>query len=106
MLCLSALAIEQRVAPSTQNPALSALLFLYEQVLGTHLERIDGIVPARRPARVPVVLSQRGSRSLPRVVRGWMWPRRRLLAALRVLRLGTWSARARRAGAGRAHYTA
>ena len=56
---LSALAVEQRVAASTQNQALSALLFLYEQVLGTQLERIEGIVPARLPARVPVVLSQR-----------------------------------------------
>ena len=61
---LSALAVEQRVAVSTQNQALSALLFLYEQILGHQLGHIEGIVPARQPRRVPVVLSQREIRQL------------------------------------------
>ena len=54
---LSDLAVGQQVAASTQNQALQALLFLYGQVLGTPLPRIEGIAPARRPRHVPVVLS-------------------------------------------------
>jgi integron integrase len=54
---LSALAIEQRVAASTQNQALAALTFLYDPVLERPLTRIEGIAPARRSRHVPVVLS-------------------------------------------------
>ena len=61
---LSDLAVGQRVAASTQNQALQALLFLYGQVLRTPLPRIDGIAPARRPRHVPVVLSQGEVRAL------------------------------------------
>jgi integron integrase len=61
---LSALATEQRVAASTQNQALAALLFLYERVLKRPFARVDGIVPARGTRRVPVVLSQREVRAL------------------------------------------
>ena len=56
---LSALAAEHHVAPSTQNQALCALVFLYDHVLLAPLGRIEGIVAARRPRRVPVVLSPR-----------------------------------------------
>lgn len=55
---LSALAVEGRVAASTQNQALSALLFLYRDVLKQELPWIDGVVRAKRPARLPVVLSR------------------------------------------------
>lgn len=55
---LSALAVEGRVAASTQNQALSALLFLYRDVLGVELPWLDDIVRARRPARLPVVLTR------------------------------------------------
>jgi len=48
------------VSASTQNQALSAVLFLYEVVVGRRLEWMDGIVRARRPARLPVVLSRGG----------------------------------------------
>jgi len=61
---LSDLAVGQRVAASTQNQALAALLFLYAHVLGEPLPRIEGITPARRPRYVPVVLSQREVRAL------------------------------------------
>jgi len=53
---LSSLAAERNVAVSTQNQALSALLFLYRDVLGDPLPWIDDIVRARRPERLPVVL--------------------------------------------------
>lgn len=46
------------VAASTQNQALAALLFLYDRALREPLPRIEGITPARRPRRVPVILSQ------------------------------------------------
>jgi integron integrase len=55
---LSHLATVGNVSASTQNQALSALLFLYREVLGVDLPFIDGIERARRPVRVPVVLTR------------------------------------------------
>jgi len=55
---LSTLAVERHVSASTQNQALSALLFLYRRVLGVELPWLDGLVRAKRPARVPTVLSR------------------------------------------------
>ncbi len=55
---LSHLATEGQVSASTQNQALSALLFLYREVLGIELPFIDGIERAKRPVRVPVVLTR------------------------------------------------
>ena len=55
---LSMLANQRDVAASTQNQALSALLFLYKHVLGVDLPWMDGITRAKKPARLPVVLSQ------------------------------------------------
>jgi site-specific recombinase XerD len=55
---LSALAIERTVAASTQNQTLSALLFLYREALEQDLPWLDEIVRAKRPARIPVVLSR------------------------------------------------
>jgi site-specific recombinase XerD len=54
---LSSLAEQRRVSASTQNQALSALLFLYRHVLGVDLPRLEGLVHAKRPAHVPMVLS-------------------------------------------------
>jgi integron integrase len=55
---LSHLAIDKNVAASTQNVALSALLFLYKQVLSVDLPYIDKIERARRPERLPVVFTR------------------------------------------------
>ncbi len=55
---LSMLANQRDVAASTQNQALAALLFLYKQVLGIDLPWLDGITRAKKPARLPVVMSQ------------------------------------------------
>jgi integron integrase len=55
---LSSLAVEGRVAASTQNQALCALLFLYRYVLEVELPWLDDLVRAKRPARLPVVLSR------------------------------------------------
>ena len=54
---LSSLAVDGHVAASTQNQALCALLFLYRHVLGTELPWLDDLVRAKRPARLPVVLT-------------------------------------------------
>lgn len=51
---LSHLATDGRVSASTQNQALSALLFLYREVFGEPLGWLDEIVRAKRPARLPV----------------------------------------------------
>jgi len=65
---LTALAVDGRVAASTQNQALSALLFLYRDVLEIDLPWLDGIVRAKRPARLPVVLTRDEIRAvLPRL---------------------------------------
>lgn len=53
---LTHLAVKEHVAASTQNQALCAILFLYEHVLEQPLDRIEGVVRARRPKRLPVVL--------------------------------------------------
>ena len=55
---LSHLANEGRVSASTQNQALAALLFLYREVLGVDLPFVEGVERAKRPARVPVVLTR------------------------------------------------
>jgi site-specific recombinase XerD len=56
---LSGLAIDKHVAASTQNLALSALLFLYRDVLKLELPFIDNIERAKRPKRVPVVFTRK-----------------------------------------------
>jgi site-specific recombinase XerD len=53
---LTHLAVDGKVAASTQNQALAALLFLYQKVLEIELPALDA-VRARRPKRLPVVLS-------------------------------------------------
>jgi integrase len=55
---LSHLAVAERVSASTQNQALNALVFLYRRVLGREMPELDGLVRARKPRRLPVVLSQ------------------------------------------------
>jgi integron integrase len=55
---LSSLAVDGRVAASTQNQALSALLFLYRDVLELDVPWLDGVVRAKRPERLPVVLTR------------------------------------------------
>ena len=54
---LSSLATESKVSASTQNQALSALLFLYGDVLRVDLPWLNEVVRAKRPERLPVVLS-------------------------------------------------
>ena len=55
---LTHLAVDQNVAASTQNQALSALLFLYRHVLNKELEGPIDAVRAKRPKRLPTVLTK------------------------------------------------
>jgi len=70
---LSHLATERNVAAATQNQALSALLFLYAQVLALELPWLDGMVRAKRPVRLPVVLSEVEVRALLAELEGTRW---------------------------------
>ena len=55
---LSYLAVRQNVAASTQNQALNSLIFLYQQVLNIELPEIEGMVRAKKPKKLPLVLSR------------------------------------------------
>ncbi|PKM11183.1 MAG: integron integrase [Gammaproteobacteria bacterium HGW-Gammaproteobacteria-3] len=55
---LTHLAVEGQVSASTQNQALSALLFLYKEVLAVDLPWLDNVVRAKQPQRLPVVLTR------------------------------------------------
>jgi len=70
---LSGLATVGRVAPSTQNQALSAVLFLYREVLGITLPWMENVVRAKRAARLPVVLSQGEVSAVLRHLSGREW---------------------------------
>ena len=61
---LTHLAVEGKVAASTQNQALSALLFLYGQVLQLELDSLQDVERARRPRKLPVVLTRQEARKL------------------------------------------
>jgi integron integrase len=54
---LTHLAVDDQVSASTQYQALTALLFLYERVLQEPLDRIVGVIRAKKPRRLPVVLT-------------------------------------------------
>lgn len=61
---LAHLAVERTVAASTQMVALSALLFLYREVLQIDLPFIENIPRAKRPARLPVVFTPAEARAI------------------------------------------
>jgi integron integrase len=67
---LSHLANERNVSASTQNQALSALLFLYRNVLGAELGFVHGVDRAKRPKRLPTVMNEQEVRALLHEMRG------------------------------------
>jgi integron integrase len=67
---LSSLAVDGNVAASTQNQALSALLFLYRNVLEQELPWLDGIVRAKTSERLPVVLTREEVRAVLQQLEG------------------------------------
>ena len=66
---LTHLAVEAQVSASTQNQALSALLFLYRELLERDLD-LEGVVRARAKRRLPVVLSEAEVRAVRRELKG------------------------------------
>jgi integron integrase len=70
---LTTLAVHGRVSASTQNQALSALLFLYKQVLMIDLPWLDGVERAKKPQRLPVVLTKMEVTALLGELRGIHW---------------------------------
>ena len=56
---LNYLSNEKNVAASTQNQALCAILFLYENILGKPVDKLNGLKRAKKPKRLPVVLSKK-----------------------------------------------
>jgi integron integrase len=84
---LSSLATASRVSASTQNQALNALLFLYHEVLGKEIGYVNGVVRAKRPTRLPVVLTKEEVRRLPGCLNDTPWLMAMLLygAGLRLM---------------------
>ncbi|MCJ7587414.1 MAG: integron integrase [Candidatus Aminicenantes bacterium] len=55
---LTHLAVKEKVSASTQNQALSALLFLYRHVIGREVGELGDVIRARKPRRLPVVMTR------------------------------------------------
>ena len=70
---LSYLATERRVSASTQNQALSAILFLYRDVLEIQLPWLDGVVRAKRSKRLPVVFTREEIAKILSQLEGTKW---------------------------------
>ena len=75
---LTHLAVNRNVAASTQNQALNAILFLYREVLAMEVEWLDGVQRAKKPARLPVVLTRSEVKALLARIEGRNW----LMAAM------------------------
>jgi integron integrase len=75
---LTHLAVAMKVSASTQNQALNAINFFYRNVLGRDMGMLEGVVLAKRPQRLPVVLTRREVATLLHHLKGDNW----LMAAL------------------------
>lgn len=75
---LSDLAVNKNVSASTQNQALNAVLFLYREVLKVDLPWLRNVDRAKKPQRLPVVLTRNEVRQLLANLEGTVW----LMAAL------------------------
>jgi integron integrase len=84
---LSSLATDSRVSASTQNQALNALLFLYREVLGKEIGYVNGVVRAKKPRRLPLVLTREEVKRVLSGLSGPPWVMAMLLygAGLRLL---------------------
>ena len=67
---LTHLAVAGKVSASTQNQALSAVLFLYREVLGVELPWLTDVVRAKQPQRLPVVLTRTEVRAVLEQMKG------------------------------------
>ncbi len=70
---LTHLAVKGRVSSSTQNQALSALLFLYRHVLGREVGDLGDVIRARKPTRLPVVMTKDAVKAVLGNLKGDKW---------------------------------
>jgi len=70
---LTHLAVNQSVSASTQNQALSALLFLYRNVLGREIGDLGEVIRARKPRRLPVVMTREEVKAVLGHLQGDKW---------------------------------
>jgi len=70
---LNHLARDRKVASSTRNQALSAILFLYKEVLGHQLAWLDALERPKRPVRLPVVLTEMETKAFLARLKGTKW---------------------------------
>lgn len=84
---VSHLASGRQVAASTQSQALSALLFLYREVLNLQIDWVDDVERARKPRKLPVVFTREEVRAVLGRLRGEPWLMASLLygAGLRLM---------------------
>jgi integron integrase len=75
---LTSLVRQRNVAASTQNQALSALIFLYREVLQVEMDWIEDFVRAKKPERLPAVFTRSEAREILSHLTGSKW----LMAAL------------------------
>lgn len=84
---LTYLAVEQKVASSTQNQALCALVFLYREVIKKELSAFEELVYAKRPSKLPVVFTRQEVKNIFLHLEGTAWIMGQLLygAGLRLM---------------------
>ena len=70
---LTHLAVQGKVAASTQNQALNAIVFLYRHVLKQELGWLEGLERAKKPARLPVVFTRDEARAILTRLDGIGW---------------------------------
>ena len=70
---LTYLAVKEKVSASTQTQALSALLFLYRHVLGREIGVLEGLIRARKPRRLPVVMTREEVKQVLGHLKGERW---------------------------------
>jgi integron integrase len=70
---LTHLAVKEKISASTQNQALSALLFLYRHVLDRKVGDLGEVIRARKPRHVPVVMTREETRAVMSHLKGDKW---------------------------------
>ena len=70
---LTHLAVNRKVAASTQNQALSALVFLYSEVLKQPFDWLEDVARAKRPSKLPVVFTKEEAHAVLRQLDGAKW---------------------------------
>jgi site-specific recombinase XerD len=70
---LTHLAVKENVSASTQNQALCAIIFLYKYVLNRKIGDIGEVIRARKPVRLPVVMTKAEVKAVMRNLTGDKW---------------------------------